>query len=66
MDEGCLAVEIVRDDENGLTYRYPIAVPSSFGLLHGSRITAVPGESVLPQTEIPTALLYFNPGVEAG
>jgi len=61
-----LAVEIVRGDPNSLTYRYPIAVSSSFGLLHGFGFAAVLGETGLPQTEIPTALLFFNVGVEVG
>ena len=61
-----LAVEIVRGDENSLTYRYPIAVSSSFGLLHGFGFAAVLGETGLPQTEIPAALLFFNLGVEVG
>jgi hydrogenase/urease accessory protein HupE len=61
-----LAVEIVRGDRNSLTYRYPIAVASSFGLLHGFGFAAVLGETGLPQTEIPTALLFFNLGVELG
>jgi hydrogenase/urease accessory protein HupE len=61
-----LAVEIVRGDPNSLTYRYPIAVSSSFGLLHGFGFAAVLGETGLPQTEIPTALLFFNVGVEIG
>ena len=61
-----LAVEIVRGDENSLAYRYPIAVSSSFGLLHGFGFAAVLGETGLPQTEIPTALLFFNVGVEIG
>lgn len=61
-----LAVEIVRGDPNSLTYRYPIAVSSSFGLLHGFGFAAVLGETGLPQTEIPTALLFFNLGVEIG
>jgi hydrogenase/urease accessory protein HupE len=61
-----LAVEIVRGDENSLTYRYPIAVSSSFGLLHGFGFAAVLGETGLPQTEIPAALLFFNIGVELG
>jgi hydrogenase/urease accessory protein HupE len=61
-----LAVEIVRGDTNSLTYRYPIAVSSSFGLLHGFGFAAVLGETGLPQTEIPTALLFFNLGVEVG
>ena len=61
-----LAVEIVRGDKNSLTYRYPIAVSSSFGLLHGFGFAAVLGETGLPQTEIPAALLFFNVGVEVG
>jgi len=61
-----LAAEIARGDENSLTYRYPIAVSSSFGLLHGFGFAAVLGETGLPQTEIPTALLFFNLGVELG
>lgn len=61
-----LAVEIVRGDPNSLTYRYPIAVSSSFGLLHGFGFAAVLGETGLPQTEVTTALLFFNVGVELG
>lgn len=61
-----LAVEIVRGDPDSLTYRYPIAVSSSFGLLHGFGFAAVLGETGLPQTEIPAALLFFNVGVELG
>lgn len=61
-----LAVEIVRGDPNSLTYRYPIAVASSFGLLHGFGFAAVLEQTGLPQTEIPAALLFFNVGVEVG
>ena len=61
-----LAVEIVRGDKTSLAYRYPIAVSSSFGLLHGFGFAAVLGETGLPQTEIPAALLFFNVGVELG
>ena len=61
-----LAVEIVRGDKESLTYRYPIAVASTFGLLHGFGFAAVLGETGLPQTEIPAALLFFNIGVEVG
>jgi hydrogenase/urease accessory protein HupE len=61
-----LAVEIVRCDNNSLTYRYPIAVAAAFGLLHGFGFAAVLGETGLPQTEIPAALLFFNLGVELG
>jgi len=61
-----LAVEIVRGDKSSLTYRYPIAVASTFGLLHGFGFAAVLGETGLPQTEIPAALFFFNLGVELG
>jgi hydrogenase/urease accessory protein HupE len=61
-----LALEIVRGNPESLTYRYPIAVSSSFGLLHGFGFAAVLGETGLPQTEIPAALLFFNLGVEVG
>jgi len=61
-----LAVEIARESRDTLTYRYPIAVSSSFGLLHGFGFAAVLGQIGLPQTEVPTALLFFNVGVEIG
>ena len=61
-----IAVEIARGKKNSLTYRYPIAVSSSFGLLHGFGFAAVLREIGLPQNEIPTALLCFNVGVEIG
>jgi hydrogenase/urease accessory protein HupE len=61
-----LAVEIVRGNERSLTYRHPIVVSSSFGLLHGLGFAAVLAEAGLPQIEIPAALLSFNLGVELG
>jgi hydrogenase/urease accessory protein HupE len=61
-----LASEIARGNKRGLTYRFPVAVSMSFGLLHGFGFAAVLGEIGLPQNEIPTALLFFNVGVELG
>lgn len=61
-----LAYEIVRDDASSLTFRYPIAVSSAFGLLHGFGFAAVLREIGLPQIALPTALLFFNVGVEIG
>jgi hypothetical protein len=61
-----LATEIARTRRDTLTWRYPIAVSSSFGLLHGFGFAAVLAEIGLPQTEVPLALLFFNLGVEAG
>ena len=61
-----LAIEIARGNRKGLTYRYPVTVSMSFGLLHGFGFAAVLGEIGLPQNEIPTSLLFFNVGVEIG
>ena len=61
-----VAMELARDKHHTLTWRYPIAVSSTFGLLHGFGFAAVLTEIGLPQTEIPTALLFFNIGVEMG
>jgi len=61
-----LAWEIAKGDENSMTYQFPIAVSISFGLLHGLGFAAVLRDIGLPQTELPTALLFFNVGVEIG
>ncbi len=61
-----LAWEIVKNDETQLTFRYPVAVSTSFGLLHGFGFAAVLRDIGLPQTQLPTALLFFNIGVEIG
>ena len=61
-----LAWEIAKDDESSLAYRFPVMVSSSFGLLHGFGFAAVLRDIGLPQTELPTALLFFNIGVEIG
>ena len=61
-----LAWEIAKGDETVVAYRYPVVVSSSFGLLHGFGFAAVLRDIGLPQTELPTALLFFNVGVEIG
>lgn len=61
-----LAAEIARDKRDTLTWRYPIAVSGSFGLLHGFGFASVLNEIGLPQIEVPAALLFFNIGVEIG
>ena len=63
-----LCYEIIHhhDDKNSLTYRYPILVASSFGLLHGLGFAAVLGEIGLPRKHSFEALLFFNIGVEIG
>ena len=61
-----LATEIIKERRDTLTWRYPIAVSASFGLLHGLGFAAVLNEIGLPQTELATGLLFFNVGVEIG
>ncbi len=61
-----MAWEIAKDNRDSLTHRYPVAVAGSFGLLHGFGFAAVLRDIGLPQTELPTALLFFNVGVEIG
>ena len=61
-----LANEIARGDRDGVTYRYPVAVAASFGLLHGFGFASVLGEIGLPRGEVPWALFFFNVGVEVG
>ncbi len=61
-----MAWEIAKGNQNSLTHRFPVAVSASFGLLHGFGFAAVLRDIGLPQTELPTALLFFNVGVEIG
>jgi len=61
-----LAREIALDRRDTLTWRYPIVVSSTFGLLHGFGFASALRDIGLPQTEIPAALLAFNVGVETG
>lgn len=61
-----LAVEIVKGPRDTLTWRRPIAVAASFGLLHGFGFAAVLREIGLPQDGLAAALLAFNLGIEIG
>lgn len=61
-----LATEVTHGQRNNITWRYPIAVSSCFGLLHGLGFAAVLNEIGLPQTELVTGLVFFNVGVEIG
>ena len=61
-----LASEVTRGPSRNLTWRYPIAVSSAFGLLHGLGFAAVLNEIGLPQAEVITGLIFFNVGVEIG
>ena len=61
-----LAREMALNKRDTLTWRYPIAVSATFGLLHGFGFASALSDIGLPQTEIPAALLAFNVGVEIG
>jgi len=63
-----LAAEIVkrRPERSGLTDRAPWIVAFVFGLLHGFGFAGALREIGLPESDVPTALLTFNLGVEAG
>jgi hydrogenase/urease accessory protein HupE len=61
-----LAREIILNRRDTLTWRFPVAVSASFGLLHGFGFASALREIGLPQTEIPAALAAFNIGVEIG
>jgi hydrogenase/urease accessory protein HupE len=61
-----LAHEISRQQADSLTYRYPMLVSFSFGLLHGLGFASALGEIGLVRNEVFISLLFFNLGVEAG
>lgn len=61
-----LAREIAVNRRDSLTWRYPVAVSSSFGLLHGFGFASALTQVGLPQTALLTGLLCFNLGVEIG
>ena len=63
-----LGPEIVRKWRGGtsLTIRHPWMVAFAFGLLHGIGFASGLSLTGIPRGEIPSALLFFNVGVEAG
>jgi hydrogenase/urease accessory protein HupE len=63
-----VASEIIhaRQGRPGLTQRYPWVVAFTFGLLHGLGFASALAQVGLPPLAIPTALLFFNVGVEIG
>jgi hydrogenase/urease accessory protein HupE len=73
--EACIALSIVfvaaeivhaRRGRPGLTQRSPWVVAFAFGLLHGLGFASALAQVGLPERQIPTALLFFNLGVEIG
>ena len=66
-----LATELARRHFNSsrdktTTERYPWSIAFVFGLLHGVGFAGALAEVGLPQQAIPSALLFFNVGVEVG
>ena len=63
-----VAAEIVRQGRGvpGLTARAPWIVAFAFGLIHGLGFAGGLSDAGLPAGHIPTALLFFSLGVEAG
>ncbi len=57
---------MAKGPRRNLTWHYPIAVSSSFRLLHGLGFAAALNEIGLPQLEVITGLIFFNVGVEIG
>src|SRR4051795_4136769 len=73
--EACIALsilfvarEIVQMDRgrSGFTARWPWVVSFAFGLMPGFGFAGALAQVGLPQSSIPTALLFFNVGVEMG
>ncbi|WP_332310416.1 HupE/UreJ family protein [Altererythrobacter lutimaris] len=61
-----LAVELTQGYRETWTRRWPWLVAFAFGLLHGFGFAGALADIGLPEGEVPTALLAFNLGVEAG
>jgi hydrogenase/urease accessory protein HupE len=61
-----VAREVAQPDPESLARRFPLAISSLFGLLHGFGFAAALSEAGLPKDEIAPALLFFNAGVEIG
>jgi len=63
-----VAAEILRSRAGrpGLTERAPWVVAFAFGLMHGLGFASGLSDAGLPDAHIPTALLFFSIGVEAG
>lgn len=61
-----LATELIRGNDQSLTFQYPIVVAISFGLLHGFGFASALKEIGLPQVQLLIGLIFFNVGVEIG
>lgn len=63
-----VASEIIRSRQghSSLTQQYPWIIAFAFGLLHGFGFAGALADIGLPRNAIPSALLFFNIGVEVG
>ncbi len=63
-----VASEIIRSRRGqlSLAQKYPWIIAFAFGLLHGFGFAGALADIGLPRNAIPSALLFFNIGVEAG
>ena len=61
-----LAYELSRSDKRSRLWESPWYLAGAFGLLHGMGFAGALAETGLPQVYLPTALLFFNVGIEVG
>jgi hypothetical protein len=61
-----LAYELSRPDQKSRLWDKPWYLAGGFGLLHGMGFAGALAETGLPQMHLPTALLFFNVGIEVG
>ena len=73
--EACIALSIIflcleiikhHKTKSSITYKYPVLVSSAFGFLHGFGFASVLSDIGLPESNLLSALLFFNMGVEIG
>jgi hypothetical protein len=61
-----LALELSRPGQESRLWQRPWYLAGVFGLLHGMGFAGALAETGLPQLYLPTALLFFNLGIELG
>jgi len=61
-----LALELSRPGRESRLWQRPWYLAGGFGLLHGMGFAGALAETGLPQLYLPTALLFFNLGIEVG
>lgn len=61
-----LAFELSNREKKSRLWERPWYLAGAFGLLHGMGFAGALAETGLPQMHLPTALLFFNVGIEVG